>query len=436
MIVMRFLAGKYSGGGDVTARQSRDDVGFYPYKYGYAFEAIVHGDSKNVRTGGLEKHYAMGRRAGSGVTVMPDGKTVYMTDASRQATLTKFVASEAGSLASGELFCAKFVANQPSSVIEHNWLAGFVDAEQRRVIAHAGDTINFTWATGNHDVWLLKDQTAFATCDFTDAVKIGDASPTPYTVLDPRKTYFFSCNKPNHCNNGQKIAVTVAPSKPHNVQQPAPNHGNLDYNRAGVSDGQSSYSIEWISMGHASDEELVEAIEKTRFQDLFEDARVGTRMAPTRTTRPSRGAMATGISGPTAVPTGSALGLSPARPSWRRASRRSAMLPTSAAPRSFPTLKASRPAWSTTSSMWPCPRSSTASTPLRTRFLARSTCRSKGPAPAARPHAPSSRCLIPGGVRPCVHALLIPWSARAPGGCCVWMGRKQQRVRVHLCARR
>ena len=261
-------AGKYSQGVELTPKQVRDEVGFNPYHYGYTFEASVNADGEAK----VKKHYAMGRRAGSGVTVMPDGKTVYMTDASRQATLSKFVASEAGSLASGELFCAKFVAIQPSSVIVRNWLAGFAEAEQRSMTAHAGDTIHFTWAAGTHDVWLLKDQTAFATCDFTDAVQIDTASPTPYTVLEPGTTYYFSCNIPNHCNNGQKLAVTVAPSKPRNVQQPAPNHGNLDYNRAGVSDDQSSYSIEWISMGHADDYEIEEMIEPTRFQDLFEDA--------------------------------------------------------------------------------------------------------------------------------------------------------------------
>jgi len=107
---------------------------------------------------------------------MPDGKTVYMTDASGKGALSKFVASTAGDLSSGELFCAKMTSDQP-----------------------------------------------------------------PYTTI---------------------------------AQQPTRNHGNVAYNSptdTSKDDEDGSYSVEWISMGHADDSELDAAVATTKFQDLFED---------------------------------------------------------------------------------------------------------------------------------------------------------------------
>ena len=56
-----------------------------------------------------------------------------------------------------------------------NWLAGFGDASARTMTAAVGDTLTFSWSfsVGNtyswvsHNVYLMADQAAFESCDYT-----------------------------------------------------------------------------------------------------------------------------------------------------------------------------------------------------------------------------------------------------------------------------
>ncbi len=70
---------------------------YNPYAYGYAVEVTL--DS----TGGasIAKHYAMGRRALELAKVMPDQRTVYLTDDGTNVGLYMFVADTAGDLSAG-----------------------------------------------------------------------------------------------------------------------------------------------------------------------------------------------------------------------------------------------------------------------------------------------------------------------------------------------
>jgi hypothetical protein len=84
-----------------------------PYDYGYAVE-LTPSDlgTKAVR------HYTLGRGSHENSQVMPDGKTVYITDDHDDGVLTKFVADKAGNLGAGTLYGAKMVAANGGFTVE------------------------------------------------------------------------------------------------------------------------------------------------------------------------------------------------------------------------------------------------------------------------------------------------------------------------------
>jgi secreted PhoX family phosphatase len=73
-----------------------------PYRYGYIVEiAEPTGQARP------EKRYAMGRFSHENSVVMPDEKTVYLTDDGSGAGFFKFIADEAGDLTAGTLYAAR-----------------------------------------------------------------------------------------------------------------------------------------------------------------------------------------------------------------------------------------------------------------------------------------------------------------------------------------
>lgn len=79
-----------------------------PYKYGFPVEVTVSEQGSATAA----KHYAMGRRANELAYVMPDKKTVYMTDDGDNTGFYMFIAKTPGSLTAGKLFAMKW--NQTS----------------------------------------------------------------------------------------------------------------------------------------------------------------------------------------------------------------------------------------------------------------------------------------------------------------------------------
>lgn len=75
-----------------------------PYNYGFPIEVEV----KNYHRTKVSKHYAMGRVAVELAYVMPDKKTVYISDDGSRVGLFRFVADKKGNLSSGELFAAQW----------------------------------------------------------------------------------------------------------------------------------------------------------------------------------------------------------------------------------------------------------------------------------------------------------------------------------------
>ena len=92
------------------------DLNWNPYYYGWNIEVVVDTDNDDSTDDQpsveLTKHYAMGRLAFELAYVMPDSKTVYMSDDGGNVGFYMFVADTAGDLSAGNLYAAKW--NQTS----------------------------------------------------------------------------------------------------------------------------------------------------------------------------------------------------------------------------------------------------------------------------------------------------------------------------------
>ncbi|HEY8567627.1 PhoX family protein [Microbulbifer sp.] len=84
-----------------------------PYFYGWNIEINVNAEGDAAPTTELTKHYAMGRLAFELSYVMPDSKSVYMTDDGTNVGLYMFIADTAGDLSAGTVYAAKW--NQTSA---------------------------------------------------------------------------------------------------------------------------------------------------------------------------------------------------------------------------------------------------------------------------------------------------------------------------------
>mmetsp|Transcript_107098 Transcript_107098/g.313199 ORF Transcript_107098/g.313199 Transcript_107098/m.313199 type:complete len:675 (+) Transcript_107098:128-2152(+) len=88
--------------GDFSTWKTSFDANFHPYQLGYSFEAGPDAGSYFAT-----KRMAMGRRSGELPFVMPDRRTVYLTDDGSNVFLSIFYADAADDLSAGELFCAR-----------------------------------------------------------------------------------------------------------------------------------------------------------------------------------------------------------------------------------------------------------------------------------------------------------------------------------------
>lgn len=78
---------------------------FNPYRYGFANEITV----SDAGEPSIVKHYAMGRISMELANVMPDNKTVYLSDDGTNVGLFRFVADKEGDLSAGQLLALKWV---------------------------------------------------------------------------------------------------------------------------------------------------------------------------------------------------------------------------------------------------------------------------------------------------------------------------------------
>ncbi len=107
-----------------------------PYFYGWIPEVQINQEGKP----NYSKHYAMGRFSHELAFVMPDRKTVYMSDDGTNVGLFMFVADQAEDLSAGQLYAAKLKQqkklNGGKFTIEWIDLGHATDAEIRDIIAN------------------------------------------------------------------------------------------------------------------------------------------------------------------------------------------------------------------------------------------------------------------------------------------------------------
>lgn len=87
-----------------TPGKAMPDGGANPYAYGFITEVKVKADG----SGHIAKHYSMGRFSHELGTVMPDRRTVYLSDDGRDVMMGMYVADRAGDLSAGTLYAAKW----------------------------------------------------------------------------------------------------------------------------------------------------------------------------------------------------------------------------------------------------------------------------------------------------------------------------------------
>ena len=146
-------------GGDLTQLN--------PYDYGYQIEVKVN----SFDDASVTKHYSMGRIAHELGYVLPDQKTVYMTDDGGNGVLLRYVADTAGDLSSGELFAVKW--NQTSAdnggAADLTWvsLGKATDAE---IKAALDSKVKFT------DIFESETANADGTCPTTGFTSVNTGS--------------------------------------------------------------------------------------------------------------------------------------------------------------------------------------------------------------------------------------------------------------------
>jgi hypothetical protein len=98
-----------------------------PYWYGYPVEVVVNAEGTDVRTD-IVKHYSVARVSLEVPYVMPDRKTMYLTDdQSTGGGLFMYIADEAEDLSAGTLYAMKW--NQTDSGSDDNAFMGAADIE-------------------------------------------------------------------------------------------------------------------------------------------------------------------------------------------------------------------------------------------------------------------------------------------------------------------
>ena len=75
-----------------------------PYDYGYAFEVAVGEDGSY----NANKWYAVGRRSNELAYILPDERTMYLSDDGTNVVFHMFIADEPKDFSSGTLYAAKF----------------------------------------------------------------------------------------------------------------------------------------------------------------------------------------------------------------------------------------------------------------------------------------------------------------------------------------
>lgn len=166
-----------------STRALADHLGHFPnpYRLGYIVEIT---DPTGTPT--PVKHFAMGRYSHENGFVMPDQKTVYLSDDGTDVVFFKFVADKAGELSAGTLYAAKFIqAGAPGiDVNDAKFSIEWIE------LAHGNQAEIEAWV-GEYDAVTPEDYVDGATSYISDAEiakwAAGEAVDDRVAFLESRK---------------------------------------------------------------------------------------------------------------------------------------------------------------------------------------------------------------------------------------------------------
>lgn len=127
-----------------------------PYNYGYIVEITNPTEAAPLPV----KHFTLGRVAHENVVIMPDQKTVYITDDGTNKGFYKFIASTAGDLSAGTLYAAKVHQDASSDTAKTGFDLTWI------VLGSSNNTEIETWINsydGIDETDYLTDQTNYIT---------------------------------------------------------------------------------------------------------------------------------------------------------------------------------------------------------------------------------------------------------------------------------
>ena len=167
-----------------------------PYNYGYIAEVTEPLADEPV----IVKHFAMGRYEHENSTVMPDGKTVYLSQDDTGGVLFKFVADTAEDLSAGTLYGAKLTQdagqNDPATTgfaVEWVELASGDNLTIRAWIDEYNGIGTDDYVDGQSSYITMADVQAWADGDATyPTVEEGGSSVTAGQPMDNRVAFLES----------------------------------------------------------------------------------------------------------------------------------------------------------------------------------------------------------------------------------------------------
>ncbi len=139
---------RYQGVDPATMTLDEFRAAYLPYRYGYPTEITIGTDGSAV----AHKHFSMGRVAVELASVMPDEKTVYVSDDGTNVGLFMFVADTAGDLSAGELYAAKWTqtSDMGAGAADISWIdLGHTDDATVRKAIESGVTFSDLFETAD-----------------------------------------------------------------------------------------------------------------------------------------------------------------------------------------------------------------------------------------------------------------------------------------------
>ena len=86
------------------------------------------------------------------------------------------------------------------------WIVQAGNALYGEITANVGDTLQFNYEQGHHDVMLVDNEN----CDFTNGQMVDESGSFSWTITEPG-TYTFACTIGDHCSYGnQQVTVRVS----------------------------------------------------------------------------------------------------------------------------------------------------------------------------------------------------------------------------------